>query len=129
MATVRRFEDLEVWQKARELVRKGYVASSDGAFARDFVLKDQLRRAAISIMANVAEGFERGGDREFLQFLAVAKGSCGEVRSHLCVGLDQKYLTDEQCREMTDAALEISRMIGGLMRHLRQSPLKGSKYK
>jgi four helix bundle protein len=70
VATVRRFEDLEVWQKSRELAKQVYAASGSGAMARDFVLRDQLRRAAVSVMANVAEGFERGGDREFLQFLA-----------------------------------------------------------
>ena len=79
-------------------------------------------------MANIAEGFERGGNKEFLQFLATAKGSCGELRSHLCVAKDQQYITDEQFRLASQKAVTISRMIAGLMKYLRQSNLRGSKY-
>jgi len=129
MATVARFEDLDVWQKARALVNEVYALTQDNAFGRDFVLRDQIRRAAVSVMANIAEGFERGGDREFRQFLAVAKGSCGELRSHLWAALDQGYVTQAQHGEMRKRAEEVGRMIAGLMRHLRRSPLRGSKYK
>jgi len=80
-------------------------------------------------MANIAEGYERDGNKEFLQFLAIAKGSCGELRSHLCVGLDLRYLTEEQYTLLWGKALEISRMVAGLIRHLRQSAMRGQKYR
>ncbi len=87
MASAQRFEDIKAWQKARELVKNIYQATSVGKFARDFVLRDQIRRAAVSIMSNIAEGFEREGNKEFLQFLSLAKGSCGEVRAQLYVAI------------------------------------------
>ncbi len=80
---IKKFEDLESWKKARKLPNTIYEATAKGSFARDFGLKDQIRRASISILSNIAEGFERGGDKEFLQFLAMAKGSCGSSRSTL----------------------------------------------
>ena len=129
MAGISRFEDLDVWQKARALTGQVYSLSRNGTFGRDFGLRDQIRRAAVSVMANIAEGFERGGDNEFRQFLAVAKGSCGEVRSHLWAARDVGYLTAEEHRALNEHVEEIGRMIAGLMRHLSQSPLKGSKYK
>ena len=129
MATIRRFEDIEAWQRARELTQAVYRMSRDGAFARDFILRDQMRGAAVSIMGNIAEGYERGGDKEFLQFLSVAKGSCGELRSHLCVALDQGYIATPEHRQVCDKAVEVSCLISGLMKYLRSSPLKGNKYK
>ncbi len=90
MAKIKQFEDIESWKKARRLTKEIYDATSAGKFVRDFGLKDQIRRAAVSILSNIAEGFERGGDKEFLQFLAVAKGSCGELRAQLYVALDQR---------------------------------------
>jgi four helix bundle protein len=81
MAKIERFEDIQSWRKSRELTKQIYEVTSTGEFKRDFGLKDQLRKACVSILSNIAEGFERGGDQEFLQFLAVAKGSCGEVSS------------------------------------------------
>ena len=129
MAKVERFEDFEMWKKARELTKAVYAVTSSGMFNRDFVLRDQARRSAVSIMANIAEGFERGGDKEFSQFLAVAKGSCGELRSHLCVAIDQRYLAPAAYQAMCANAVEVSRMISGLMRYLRDSRLRGSKYK
>ena len=89
MATIKRFEDIDSWKSSRELTRQIYELTSSGEFCRDFGLKDQIRRACVSILSNIAEGFERGGDREFLQSLAVAKGSCGEVRAQLYVAYDQ----------------------------------------
>ena len=83
MAKIKKFEDIESWKRARKLANQIYKVSSTGKFDRDFGLKDQMRRASVSILSNIAEGFERGGDNEFLQFLAVAKGSCGEARSIL----------------------------------------------
>jgi four helix bundle protein len=129
MATFERFEDIEAWQKARELVKAVYGVTADGAFARDFGLRDQIRRAVVSVLSNIAEGFERGGDKEFSQFLAVAKGSCGEVRAQLYVALDQRYINEEQFDTLSGNAVQISRLLAGLMTYLRQSGYKGSKFK
>jgi four helix bundle protein len=96
MATFQRFDEIEAWQKARELTRELYAVSSQGQLAKDFALRDQMCEAGVSVMSNIAEGFERSGTGEFVQFLAVAKGSAGEVRSHLYVALDQGYITRGQ---------------------------------
>ena len=129
MATFKRFEEIEAWRKARDLVNQIYMHSNEGMFSRDFGLRDQIRRAGISIMANIAEGYERSGTGEFLQFLAIAKGSAAEVRSHLYVALDQGYLDrktfDNLCAEVQGTA----RMISKLMGYLRTSDIKGVKYK
>ena len=129
MATIRRFEEIEAWQHARSLVHAVYGVSADGKFARDFALLNQIRRAAISVMSNIAEGFERGGNKEFLQFLAVAKGSCGELRSQLYVACDQGYIKTADFDRFAEDAMRTSRMVAGMMRHLRQSELKGAKYR
>jgi four helix bundle protein len=129
LATFRRFEDIEAWQKARELTREIYRGSKNGPFSRDFPLRDQIRKASVSIMSNIAEGFERSGRKEFLQFLAVAKGSAGEVRSQLYVASEEGYLTDDESARLHSLALETSSMIGVLMKYLRQSELKGAKYR
>ena len=129
MATIERFEDIEAWQKGRELTRELYASSNQGLFAKDFGLRDQVRRAAVSVMSNIAEGYERGGNKEFSQFLAQAKGSCGEIRAQLYVALDQEYLDKATFDRLTDMALQISRMLAGLIKYLRNSELKGSKYK
>ena len=129
MTEKKRFEDLDVWQKSRIFVKSVYLISSTDTFRRDFELIRQIRRAAVSIMSNIAEGFERGGDKEFLQFLAQAKGSCGEVRSQLYIALDQEYIGDAIFEELSEKASEINRMISGFMKYLRESELKGNKYK
>jgi len=129
VATIRRFEDIEAWQKARQLTKAVYGLTTSGAISRDFALTNQIRRAALSIMANIAEGFERDGNKEFLQFLAVAKGSCGELRTHLCAGLDQRYITQEQHDLACEKAVEVSRMLSGLIRHLRETEMRGRKYR
>ena len=128
MAEIKRFEDIEGWKKAWELVSAIYAVSSKGSFAKDFELRDQIRRAAVSVMSNIAEGFERGGDKEFSQFLSLAKASCGEVRSQLYVALDQKYLSEEQFQSISEQTTHVSQLIAGFMRYLRQSNLRGSKY-
>jgi four helix bundle protein len=128
MATFRRFEDIEAWRKARDLTKQIYVISSRSAFGSDYALRDQVRRASVSIMANIAEGFGRSGSKEFLQFLANAKGSATEVQSHLYVALDQRYLDAVQFQPLYDAADEIGRMINGLMTYLRSSGVKGIKF-
>ena len=129
MATIKRFEDIGAWQEGRKLVRAIYQASCAGNFARDFALRDQIRRAAISIPSNIAEGFERDGNREFYQFLSLAKGSCGEVRTQLYLALDEAYVTKSQFDSLSEAALRISRMVASLMTYLRRSGMRGPKFK
>jgi len=129
MSTIDRFEDLEAWKLARTLTGSVYSVSGLGQFGHDFALRDQIRRASISIVSNISEGFERDGDKEFIQFLSVAKGSCGEVRAQLYLALDQKYISEDQFQELTTKALQLSRIISGLIRYLRQSHFTGKKYK
>ena len=129
MATFKTIEDIEAWQKARALTREIYKVSNFRGFARDFGLRDQIRRASVSIMSNIAEGFERSGSGEFGQFLSIAKGSAGEVRSQLYVALDQKYVTQTEFERLITGVNETARMINGLMRYLRGSTIKGVKYR
>jgi len=129
MAKIERFEDMLSWQKARELTRYVYKVSKQEDFVKDFELRGQIRSASISIMSNIAEGFERGGDKEFSQFLSIAKGSCGEVRSQLYVALDESYISPVEFKELHAGTVEISRLISGFMGYLRQSNLRGSKFK
>src|SRR5215204_3249757 len=95
MATIIRFEDLDAWRLARELTQEVYRVTGNGEFSRDFGLTNQIRKASVSVMSNIAEGFERDGNKEFRNFLSIGKGSAGEVRSQLYVALDQGYLTRE----------------------------------
>ena len=129
MATFQKFEDIEAWQRARELTREIYTASNENPFSKDFGLRDQVRKTSVSIMSNIAEGFERDGTKEFIQFLSVAKGSSGELRSQLYVALDQGYLAKERFDRLLGTVLETTRMIGGLINYLRKSKMKGPKYK
>lgn len=108
------FEDLIAWQKARVLTRRIYQVTGDGTFARDFGLRDQIRRAAISIMSNIAEGFERGKPTEFHQFLCIAKGSCAEVRSQLYIAFDACHLDQVLFDELRHLAEEVGKILGGL---------------
>ena len=128
MARIERFEDIEAWQFAREATRQVYALSSAGDFFRDFALKDQIRRSSVSVMGNIAEGFEREGNREFVNFLSIAKGSCAETRSHLYVALDQQYITEAQFTAAYDCLVDTGRRIGGFMSYLRGSDKRGSKF-
>ena len=128
MARLERFEDIEAWKKARELIRSVYQITATGEFGRDFCLRDQIRRAAVSVLSNIAEGFERDGNKEFLQFLSLAKGSCGEVRAQLYVAFDQAYIKDSQFQELFDQTMQVSRLIAGLIKYLQQSEMRGHKY-
>jgi four helix bundle protein len=129
MATIKQIEEIQVWQKARALCKRVYSITKEGRFAKDFGLRDQIRRAAISVMCNIAEGFERGGTGEFVQFLAISKGSAGEIRAQLYVALDQNYVDQEQFDQLIRDVDEISRMVSGLMAYLRRSGVRGTKYK
>jgi four helix bundle protein len=129
MASFQTFEQIDAWQKARELTNKIYKLTSEGAFSRDFGLKDQIRDASVSMMSNIAEGFERSGTGEFSQFLSIAKGSAGEVRSELYVALDQGYVSEQVFKALSAEAQRVSRMTSGLMSYLRNSGVKGTKFK
>ncbi|HEX9829617.1 MAG TPA: four helix bundle protein [Bacteroidota bacterium] len=98
-------------------------------FSKDFPLRDQIRRAGVSVMSNIAEGFDRGGTKEFVQFLSIAKGSVGEIKSQLYIALDQRYFDEQVFKETSSNADEVGKMIAGLMRYLQQTKVKGSKYK
>jgi len=125
MPTFRHFDDIEAWQRARELTKVVYQLSGRGQFAKDFGLRDQIRRATVSIMANIAEGFERDGTGEFIQFLAIAKGSAAEVLSHAYVALDQGFIRQADLDSLSDKPLRVSRMIAALMIYLRKSGTRG----
>lgn len=122
MATAQTFEELGVWQEARELVKQIYAVTGAKTCRRDFGLRDQMTRAATSTMSNIAEGFERASRKEFIQFLNIAKGSNGEVRSQLYVGLDQEYLDSGKFEELRGAAVKLSRRIASLIRDLQKYP-------
>jgi four helix bundle protein len=128
MATFRTFEEIEAWQQARELTKLVYEASGSGAFGRDFALRDQIRRAAVSVMSNIAEGFGRGGLREFVQFLSVARGSTSEVGAQLYVALDQGYFDADRFALLQDQVTRTGSVLSGLMRYQRTSTIKGTKY-
>lgn len=129
MAKIERFEDVEAWKLARESTKLIYDLSGSGYFAKDSPLRDQIRKSSVSIMSNIAEGFERDGDREFVNFLSIAKGSCGEARSQLYVALDQRYITDEQFGLACSSLNETGKRIGGFMKYLQQSNLRGPKFR
>ncbi len=129
MATFKKFEEIECWKRARELTRRIYKISAEAPFARDFGLKDQIRRASVSVMSNIAEGYDRSGTGEFVQFLATAKGSAAEVRCQLYVASDQGYIQERDFIELNALAAETGSMVGGLMKYLRSSGYKGTKYR
>ena len=126
--TVQNFEDLNVWKQARLLIQEVYRLTKTEKFSRDFGLRDQIQRAAISVMSNIAEGFERGGNQEFTQFLYVAKASCGEVRSQLYVALDQGYVTHDETEKLRQSFKRLSGMISNLITYMRQSQMRGEKF-
>ena len=114
MSNVEQFEDLIAWQKARELTRLIYETTQKEKFSRDYGLSGQIQRSAVSVMSNIAEGFDRGARGEFHQFLVIAKGSCAELRSQLYVSLDAGYLTQEEFDNLNLLAAEVARIVGGL---------------
>lgn len=119
MTRIKRFEDITAWQRARTLVRDIYEVTSRGNFAKDYSLKDQIRRASISVMSNIAEGFSRQTDREFIQFLHVAKGSASEMQSQLYVALDLEYISEATFKELYELLEETIKLISGFVRYLK----------
>ena len=129
MSTIRSFEDLNAWKQARILNKEIYRITARGLFGRDFALRDQIRRASISISSNIAEGFERNGRKEFLNFLSIAKASAGEVRSQLFLARDLEYIGEVEFERIRDLLVQTSKMIWGMMEYLRKSEIDGNKFK
>jgi len=128
MASFERFEDLGIWKLSKDVANQVYDVTSTGKFSQDYVLHDQVRRAVVSIFSNIAEGFERNGNKEFLQFLSMAKASCGEVRAQLIFANDRDYISSEQYEALVKNLVSLSSQIGGFIKYLRQSDLKGVKF-
>jgi four helix bundle protein len=118
MAGVQKFEDLIAWQKARILAKEIYQATNKGEFARDFGLRDQIRRAAVSVMSNIAEGFERKSPADFMRFLLIAKASCAEVRSQLYLALDISYIEKADFDKLSSLTDEVSKLISAFRRSI-----------
>jgi four helix bundle protein len=128
VANIERFEDLEIWQLSKSLANQIYDATAAGKFSQDYVLRDQIRRAAVSIFSNIAEGFERNGNREFIQFLYIAKASCGEVRAQMAFAKDRDYISQTDFESVYKNLVSLSNQISGFIKYLRNSEIKGSKY-
>ncbi len=129
MGTVKRFEDLEVWKEARKLVKSIYECTSKVPFSKDFALKDQILRSSGSVMDNIAEGFDRDGNREFIHFLTISKASLAETKSQLYRALDFKHISNEEFSKNYELAEKTGKQIGGFIKYLQQSDYKGNKFK
>jgi len=121
MATIERFEDLEVWQQARDVVNAVYQASSLGTFSRDYALRDQIRRAVVSIHSNIAEGFSRHSNKEFTQFLFISKGSVAEVQSQLYTAIDQDYISQETFDTIYETLQVVAKQLSRFITYLKGS--------
>ncbi len=129
MATVKRFEDLEIWQIARDICKDIHLLTNKIEFSRDFGLKRQIRNSTGSAMDNIAEGFERDGKKEFIQFLSIAKGSSGEARSQIYRALDQEYISKKEFEQEYSKMILLSVKINNTIVYLKKSEFKGNKYK
>ena len=129
MATILRFEDLEVWQKAREISKYVFLLTNKDNFSRDFSLKDKIKRSCGSAMDNIAEGFERDGNKEFINFLTISKGSVGEIRSQTYRAFDYNYIAQEEYDYMIKETISLSERLGKFISYLRKSEFKGVKFK
>ena len=129
MSTCKKFEDMEVWKKSMILTRLIYQNTNKPAFVKDYNLTNQIRRSAISIASNIAEGVERDGNKELINFLYIAKGSCGELRCQLYIAADQNYIDQVHFKELYNLATEISRSLIKLIKYLQESEFKGNKFK
>jgi len=123
---IERFEDLIAWQKARALTKDVYLTTMNPRFERDFALCGQIRKSAISVPSNIAEGFERGGRREFHQFLSIAKGSCAELRTQIYIALDIGYIDEQTATKLLGAAAEVAKIVGGLRKAVAKQRTQSS---
>ena len=128
MATWSRFEDLPIWQEARILAKDIYRLTSTEPFSKDYRFCGQIRAAAGSIMDNIAEGFEKENNKEFIQFLYIAKGSCGEVRSQLHRARDVEFISDEEYKEYIDRSINLNTSICNFIKYLKNSDISGMRY-
>jgi len=128
MAAFNKFEEIEAWKKARELCKIIYDLSLKEKFSKDYSLKDQIRRSSGSIMDNIAEGFERGGQKEFIQFLYISKSSAAETKSQLYRAFDYNYISKVDFDKCYQKCNECSKIIAGLIKHLKSSNVKGPKF-
>jgi len=128
MATIESFEELKCWQEARAYCQSIFTSLLSNMEIKDFALKDQINRASGSIMDNIAEGFGRGGNKEFKQFLSIAKASCTETKSQLYRASDRSYLTKQQFEDLSSQSTVIQKMISGLIKYINNSEYKGSKF-
>ena len=129
MAYINKCEDIIAWQRARELASIIWGLISEGSFAKDHALCDQINRSSGSVMDNLAEGFGRGDNKEFIQFLLIAKGSLDEVKSQLYRASDRKHISQETFNTILSKTLELNNIIGGLIKYLKNSDIKGYKFK
>lgn len=129
MATVRQFEDLEIWKLSRILCNDINKIATRTDLRKDYRLYGQIDGSSGSVMDNIAEGFERNGNKEFIQFLSISKASCGETRSQIYRVLDRNYITEQEFNKLYEQTMVLGKMIGGFMNYLKKSELKGSKYK
>lgn len=128
MATITTFEELDIWQLGREICQEVWDKFENSALGKDFELKNQMNRSSGSIMDNIAEGFERNGRKEFIQFLSYSKGSCGELRSQLYRAFDRKHITEEEFKFLKEKTITESKKIGSFMSYLVKSENNGSKF-
>jgi four helix bundle protein len=128
MTSINRFEDLEVWKLTFDIANIVYDLTLKEPFCKDFALRDQIRRSAVSVFSNIAEGFERDGNREFVNFLSIAKGSCGELRAQAIFAYRRKYISEADMKELSEKLVLAGNQIAAFQRYLRSSELKGRKF-
>jgi four helix bundle protein len=129
MSKINCFEELTIWKESVDLVNQIYEITKERPFSRDYQLIDQIRRSVVSIPSNISEGFERDGKKEFINFLSIAKGSCGELRTQLHIAFNQKYIDEQKFNLLHNRARALSKSISALMKYLRDSDYKGHKFR
>ena len=128
MSTIKTFQDIRAWKKAIELAKQIYLTTSKGPYSKDKPLQEQIRKAVVSIASNIAEGFEREGNREFIQFLAIAKGSAAEVQTQVRISFEVGYISADEFKHLDELCREIICLVAGFMRYLRSSGIEGQKF-